>query len=51
MKSQHPLPKTHILLQAIAVLINKFRQHPEVYPVRYYKKGKKFRRSWKSEIV
>lgn len=41
----------HPVVHAIKMLIHKFRQHPEIYPIKYYKKGRKFRRNWKSELV
>ncbi len=35
----------HPIVHAFRVLINKLRQNPEVYPIRYYKKGRNFRRA------
>ena len=35
----------HPIVYALRVLINKLRQNPEVYPIRYYKKGRFLRRS------
>jgi len=36
------------LVQLVKSLLHKFMQAPDVYPIRYYKKGKRFRRyNWK----
>lgn len=35
----------HPIVQAFRTLINKLRQNPEIYPIRYYIKGKHLRRS------
>jgi hypothetical protein len=49
MKNQ---PSTiHPLIQVIKRFLGKIRQNPDVYPIRYYKKGKQFRRKWQSPIV
>jgi hypothetical protein len=48
LSSSHNL---HPVIHAIKVLFSKLRQHPEVYPIKYYKKGRKYRRNWKTEIV
>ncbi|MFN8244686.1 MAG: hypothetical protein U0X40_11585 [Ferruginibacter sp.] len=42
---------THPVLQVLRNLVEKLRQHPEVYPIRYYKKGKRFRRHWQGPLV
>ncbi len=34
----------HPVVQMVKNLINKFFQTPDIYPIRYYKKGKRFRR-------
>ncbi len=39
------------LLQVFKSFIGKLRQSPDIYPIRYYKKGKQFRRKWQSPIV
>jgi hypothetical protein len=31
--------------------INKMRQNPDIYPIRYYKKSRRFRRNWHTPIV
>ena len=35
---------TNPLIQIVRNLVNKFLQAPDIYPIRYYKKGKRFRR-------
>ncbi len=35
----------HPIVHAFRVLISKLRQNPEIYPIRYYKKGGHLRRS------
>ena len=32
------------LVQLVKSLFNKFLQTPDIYPIKYYKKGKRFRR-------
>ncbi len=41
----------HPLVQIIKSFMGKIRQNPDVYPIRYYKKGKQFRRKWQGPIV
>jgi hypothetical protein len=41
----------HPLLQIVKSFMSKIRQSPDVYPIRYYKKGKQFRRKWQGPIV
>lgn len=41
----------HPVLYAIKTLFNKLVQHPEVYPIKYYKKGTRYRRNRKPKIV
>jgi hypothetical protein len=41
----------HPLVQIIKNFMEKIRQNPDVYPIRYYKKGKQFRRKWQGPIV
>jgi len=42
---------THPIVQVVKNFINKLRQNPEVYPIKYYKKSPRFRRNWKSPLV
>jgi len=39
------------LLQVVRNFFDKIRQNPDVYPIRYYKKGKQFRRKWQGPLV
>ncbi len=39
------------LLQIVKNFIGKIRQNPDMYPIRYYKKGKQFRRKWQGPLV
>ncbi len=34
-----------MVIQIIKNFIDKMRQNPDVYPIRYYKKNRKFRRN------
>lgn len=34
---------TNPLVQLVKSLVNKFLQSPDIYPIKYYKKGKRFR--------
>jgi hypothetical protein len=31
--------------------VGKLRQNPDIYPIKYYKKGKQFRRKWQGPLV
>jgi hypothetical protein len=42
---------TNFFAQLINSIIGKLRQNPDVYPIRYYKKGKQFRRKWHKPLV
>ena len=44
-------PSTHIVVQAVKNFINKLRQSPDIYPIRYYKKSRRFRRHWHGPLV
>ena len=41
----------NLLLQVFRSFIGKLRQSPDIYPIRYYKKGKQFRRKWQAPNV
>lgn len=44
MNTTHHQPKQGFLvLQVIKNILSKIKQKPEVYPIRYYKKNKRFR--------
>jgi hypothetical protein len=42
---------TNVFIQIAKNFMAKLRQNPDVYPIRYYKKGKQFRRKWQGPIV
>ena len=44
-------PATHSLLRVVKFFIGKLRQNPDVYPIKYYKKGRQFRRNWQGVHV
>jgi hypothetical protein len=39
------------LVLVVRNFISKLRQNPDVYPIKYYKKGKQFRRKWQAPLV
>lgn len=41
----------NVFIQIARNFMAKLRQNPDVYPIRYYKKGKQFRRKWQGPIV
>ncbi|HMJ46584.1 MAG TPA: hypothetical protein VK498_04610 [Ferruginibacter sp.] len=51
MNNLNQAQNSHPVLQAVKNLFSKLRQNPEVYPIKYYKKGQRFRRNWKSPQV
>ena len=51
MNNINQINQTHPVVYVVKKLINKLRQNPEVYPIKYYKKGQRFRRNWKSPMV
>ncbi|MEI8053582.1 MAG: hypothetical protein WCH52_07525 [Bacteroidota bacterium] len=42
---------TNPLAYAIMSFFNKLRQNPDIYPIKYYKKGNRYRRSWKTTLL
>lgn len=40
-----------IVVQVIKNFISKIRQNPDVYPIRYYKKNKRFRSNFNGHSV
>jgi hypothetical protein len=48
MKNQH---SANSILQAVKNILGKLRQSPDIYPIRYYKKGRQFRRKWQGTAV
>lgn len=41
----------HPVMQILKNFINKLRQNPEIYPIKYYKKSQRFRKNWKNPLV
>ncbi len=41
----------HPVVYALKKFFSKLRQNPEIYPIKYYKKGQRFRRNWKQPMV
>ena len=50
-KTPYQAKSGHILVQVIKSFIGKLRQNPDVYPIRYYKKGRRFSSSFNREAV
>ena len=42
---------SHIVVQVIKNFIGKIRQNPDIYPIRYYKKNRKFQRNFSEQAV
>ncbi len=52
MSNPQPQPQpTHIVVQAVKNFFSKLRQNPDIYPIRYYKKSRRFRRHWQGPMV
>ena len=50
-KSRYPEKPAYPLVQLIKKFIGKLRQSPDIYPIRYYKKSRRFRRHWQGPMV
>lgn len=50
-KTSYQEKSGHIVVQAIKSFISKLRQNPDVYPIRYYKKNRRFRSSAERQLV
>ena len=50
-KSNNEQLNANPLLQVVKYFVDKLRQNPDVYPIKYYKKGKQFRRKWQGPLV
>ena len=50
-KTPYQAKSGHILVQAIKSFIGKLRQNPDVYPIRYYKKSRKYNGSFNRQVV
>ena len=44
-------PSANVFVQLVKNFIGKMKQSPDVYPIKYYKKGKQFRRKWQAPLV
>lgn len=42
-KTSYPVKSEHTIVHFIKSFISKLRQNPDVYPIRYYKKSRRFR--------
>jgi hypothetical protein len=42
---------SNFLSQFVKTFIDKLRQNPDIYPIKYYKKGKQYRRKWQAPLV
>jgi hypothetical protein len=50
-KTQYQAKSGHIVVQVIKNFIGKLRQNPDVYPIRYYKKARRFSSGLNREAV
>ncbi len=50
-RPKYQLSSSHIVVQAIKTIIGKIRQNPDIYPIRYYKKNRRFQRSFNEQAV
>lgn len=41
MKTFSPICDVHPVVYAVKSLVSKLRQHPEIYPIKHFKKGRK----------
>lgn len=40
-----------LVVQVIKNFIGKLRQNPDIYPIRYYKKTRRFQRNFSEQVV
>ena len=50
-KTPYQAKSGHIIVQAIRNFISKIRQNPDIYPIRYYKKNRRFRNDINGQSV
>lgn len=50
-KYQYQAQSTNALTQAIRNFIGKIKQSPDIYPIRYYKKNRRFKRDMDGPAV
>jgi len=51
MKSDTRKNTSPTLYRAFLNFIDRLRQNPDVYPIKYYKKSRRFKRNWQENIV
>ena len=50
-RTPYQVRSSHIVVQVIKNFIGKLRQNPDIYPIRYYKKNRKFRSNFSEHAV
>lgn len=50
-KTKYQGQSSHVIVQAIRNFFDKIRQNPDVYPIRYYKKNRKYRKDFNGPAV
>jgi hypothetical protein len=50
-KIKYQPQSTNALAQVIRNFIGKLKQNPDIYPIRYYKKNRRFRRDFEGPAV
>jgi len=50
-KTQYQAKSSHLVVQVIKSFIGKLKQNPDVYPIRYYKKSRRFSSSFNRQAV
>jgi len=51
MNTMKTTQSANLIVQVVKNFIGKLRQNPDVYPIKYYKKGRQFRRKWQEPSV
>lgn len=51
MNQQEKKTYTRPLIQVIRNFFQKLRQNPEIYPIKYYKKGHRYRRAYRQSFM
>lgn len=50
-KTPYKAKSSHIVVQTIKNIIAKIRQNPDIYPIRYYKKNRRYRRDMNGQAL
>ncbi|MEP7236414.1 MAG: hypothetical protein ABI685_01055 [Ferruginibacter sp.] len=50
-KTQYHAKSGNMVVQTIKNFIGKLRQNPDIYPIRYYKKNRRFRSNFSGQAV